>query len=233
MKEKIVGILGGMGPESTAELFLKIIQATPAKKDQDHLRIIIDNNTKVPDRTDSILRGEKEKILEAMKESLSGLENYGAEIIAIPCNTIHFYWDDITALTKVPIINMIQEVSLFIEDGYSRIKKAGLLATTGTIVGQIYQRYIQKNIVVPNNGNQKKLMDAIYGKSGIKAGGKGKDILRKFEEVSESLRNKGAEVIISGCTEISLVVGKAIVGLPVIDPLEILAKSIVREATQK
>ncbi|MBN2182930.1 MAG: aspartate/glutamate racemase family protein [Sedimentisphaerales bacterium] len=233
MKEKTVGILGGMGPESTAELFSKIIRATPAEKDQDHLRIIIDNNTKIPDRTDSILKGEKVKILECIKESLSKLENYGVEIIAIPCNTIHFYWDDIISFTNVSIINMIQEVSLFINKNYSNIGKVGLMATTGTIVGQIYQKYIQKDIVVPNNENQKKVMDAIYGKSGIKAGKKGKDILKKFNDVSIFLKKSGAELIISGCTEISLVLNEEIVGLPIIDPLEVLAKSIVRKAIQK
>jgi len=233
MREKIVGILGGLGPESTAELFLKIIQSTPAEKDYDHLRIIIDNNTKIPNPTRSILNGENGKIMEATKESLSKLENYGVEIIAIPCNTIHFYWDEIKTFTKIPIINMIQEVALVIDQEYPHIEKFGLLATTATIVGRLYEKFIQKEIITPTDKAQEKVMDAIYGKSGIKSGGKGKDVIKKFIDASECLRNQGAEMIIVGCTEISLVLTEDIVSLPLIDALDVLTKSVIREARQK
>jgi len=92
-REKVVGILGGMGPEATVDLFMKIIKATPAKKDQDHLRIMIDNNPKIPDRTLAIL-GRGKSPLKQLQETLHNLERAGAEVIAIPCNTAHYYYNE-------------------------------------------------------------------------------------------------------------------------------------------
>jgi len=92
MTEKIIGILGGMGPEATIDLFYKIIKFTPAKKDQDHLRIIIDNNPKIPDRTAAIL-GKGEDPIPALRETAKNLEKAGADFIIIPCNNYWLYRD--------------------------------------------------------------------------------------------------------------------------------------------
>ncbi|GAJ09165.1 unnamed protein product, partial [marine sediment metagenome] len=90
MPEKIIGILGGMGPEATIDLFYKIIKFNPSEKDQDHLRIIIDNNPKIPDRTAAIL-GKGEDPLPALQETARNLEKAGANFIIIPCNTAHYF----------------------------------------------------------------------------------------------------------------------------------------------
>jgi len=87
-KEKTIGILGGMGPYATVELFSKILKFTPARKDQEHLRIIIDNNLKIPDRTEAIL-GNGKSLLPEMIATAKNLEKAKVDFILIPCNTAH------------------------------------------------------------------------------------------------------------------------------------------------
>ncbi|GAH53208.1 unnamed protein product, partial [marine sediment metagenome] len=110
MPEKIIGILGGMGPEATVDLFHKIIKFTPAKKDQDHFRIIIDNNPKIPDRTAAIL-GKGEDPLPALQETARNLEKAGVDFIIIPCNTAHYFLPQIQKSVNIPVLNMIEETA--------------------------------------------------------------------------------------------------------------------------
>ena len=232
MQEKIIGILGGMGPESTADFFLKIIKTTPVKKDQDHLRIIIDNNPKVPDRTLALLVKGKSP-LEEMKRTIQNLEKAGAEIIAMPCNTAYYYYEELQNSTNIPIINMISETVAYIYREFPNIKEIGLLATTGTIKVGIYHKAIEEiEVIIPDEEGQKKVMNAIYGERGIKAGftqgNPGKDI----SEVAEILVDRGAKAIIAGCTEISLVLNQENLPVPLICPLQILAEVVVKKARQ-
>ena len=229
MQEKVVGILGGMGPESTADFFLKVIRATPAKKDQDHLRIIIDNNPKIPDRTLALL-GKGISPLEELKKTIQNLERFGTELIAIPCNTAYYYYDELQESTGIPIINMISETVKHIRREFPNIKEIGLIATTGTIKAGIYHKVIKEiEIIVPSEVAQEKVMNAIYGEQGIKAGYREeprKDIL----EVAEALVKRGVKAIIMGCTEISLVLSQDDLPVPLVDPLQILAEATLREA---
>jgi len=231
-REKVIGILGGMGPEATADFFMKVIKATPAKKDQDHFRTLIDSNPKIPERSLAIL-GKGKSPLKQLQETLHNLEKAGAEIIAMPCNTAHHYYTELQESTNIPIINMISETAAYIYENFPDIKKIGLLATTGTIKAGIYHKAITKmEVITPDEDAQETLMNAIYGEQGIKAGytqGKPRgDTL----EVAELLINKGAEAIVMGCTEISLVLSQKDLPIQVIDPLQSLAEVVVRKARQ-
>lgn len=230
MQEKIIGILGGMGPEATAGFFLRIIKGTPAKKDQDHLRIIIDNNPKIPERTSAIL-GKGKSPLKQLQETLRNLERAGAEIIAIPCNTAHYYYNELQASANVPIINMTSETAVYIDQNFPNIKKIGLLATAGTVKSGIYHKAITGlEVITPDDSEQEIVMNAIYGERGIKAGftqGKPRNALL---EVAKGLINRGAEAIIIGCTEISLVLSQEDLPVPLIDALQVLAEAVIREA---
>ena len=92
MAEKIVCILGGMGPEATVDLFSKILKATPIRTEQDHLRIVIDNNPKIPDRTQAILSGRTEEVIALLQETARNLERAGVDFIVMPCNTAHTFF---------------------------------------------------------------------------------------------------------------------------------------------
>jgi aspartate racemase len=229
MSEKIVGILGGMGPEATADFFTKIIALSPASSDQDHLRIIIDNNPKIPDRTKAILN-VGESPLSALVKTAKNLEKAGVDFIVIPCNTAHYFYEDLVKEVTVPVLHMIREVADAIKTSLPECKKVGLLATTGTVTSNLYQRDIQQKgieVITPDAQDQAKVMDAI---TKIKAGQK--DIARKLlVEIGKLLIKNKAEAIILGCTDIPVVIKKTDFTVPVFDSNMVLAEATTKFAT--
>jgi aspartate racemase len=198
----IIGIVGGMGPEATCDLYLKIIRNTPALKDQDHLRVIIDSNPKIPDRTAYIL-GKGEDPRPFLIETARNVERAGASFIAFPCNTAHYFYDELIETVDVPIINMIDEVGRYILGKYGKCK-VGLLATTGTYKGRVYEKYLNPlgiDIIVPKDEIKNKILDLIYK---IKAGRKEFETEELYNILSE-FKEKGINTVILGCTELPLV----------------------------
>lgn len=228
---RIIGILGGMGPQATAELFFRIIKATPASKDQDHLRIIIDNNPQIPDRTSSIMSGGLSPLPEMVKTARN-LEKAGAEFIIIPCNTAHYFYEDLRKNVQIRILNMMELTASRVRDKFPKIRRVGLLATTGTIKTRLYHQALNKfdiAVIAPENRALDKVMEAI---NCIKSGnlrGEKRIILRVASRVIDT----GVEALICGCTEVSLVLENTDVPVPVIDPLQILAESSAEYAQGK
>ncbi|NLZ52234.1 MAG: aspartate/glutamate racemase family protein, partial [Thermoanaerobacteraceae bacterium] len=161
----ILGILGGMGPAATCDLFRKIIELTDAAKDQEHLHIIIDNNTQIPDRTDYICgSGEDPKI--EMIRSIIRLETMGVDYIAIPCNTAHYFYDDLIKYTRVKVLNMVHETAVFLKKTKPDFKDYLLLATRGTYMSEIYTNTFKQfdlNIIEPDDSDKQLIMHWIYG----------------------------------------------------------------------
>ena len=229
MPEKIIGILGGMGPEATVDLFYKIIKLTPAEKDQEHLRIIIDNNPKIPDRTAAIL-GEGEDPLPFLQETARNLERSGADFIIIPCNTAHYFLTRIQDSVNIPIINMIAETAAEVKKRIPHVKKIGLLATIGVYKTKIYDQFFQKweiEVVFPDKEDQENVMKVIYA---VKAGDLSNKAKKDILAVSQNLIDKGAEAIIAGCTEIPLILKDKDILVPVIDPTQVLASIAMQKA---
>ena len=229
MNQKIIGILGGMGPEATLDLFHKIIRLSAVEKDQDHFRIIIDNNPKIPDRTAAIF-GKGENPLPALQETAKNLEKAGADFIIMPCNTAHYFISEIQQSIKIPILNMIKETAHYVKSIFPSIKNVGLLATKGTYKTELYTSFFkEKNIeiLIPSPLEQNKIMDIIYK---IKSSILSKEIKNQMIAISEELIKKGAEAIIAGCTEIPLILKNEDIKIPVIDPTNILAKRAIEEA---
>ena len=160
--KKVVGIIGGMGPGATALLFQKLIDYTDATADSEHIHIIIDNNTSIPDRTAAILAGD-DTPAKYICESGKNLEQCGADFLIIPCNTSHYFYDVIQREMNIPVINMIRETAkVCVEKGYSKV---GILATTGTCKTHTYDRELQKwgiESIYPDDEGQKKVMEIIY-----------------------------------------------------------------------
>ena len=229
MPEKIIGILGGMGPEATIDLFYKIIKSTPAEKDQDHLRIIIDNNPKIPDRTAAIL-GKGEDPLPALQETARNLEKAGADLIIIPCNTAHYFLPSIQESVKIPILNMIEETAKETQRKTPQIKKVGLLASIGTYKMEIYHQHFKKfniEVISPEEKDKKEVMKVIYA---VKAGDLSEEVKRNILKIAQKLIDKGVEAIITGCTEIPLILKEGDVSVPIIDPTQVLAKMAIKKA---
>ncbi|MEH7353754.1 amino acid racemase [Neobacillus drentensis] len=225
--KKIVGIIGGMGPLATVDLMNKIISYTPAKKDQDHIHIIVDNYSQIPDRTTAIL-GIGTDPTPYIIQSAQRLEKAGADFLVMACNTAHFYFKSIKESVSIPILHMPLETARFLH--VNDMRSVGLLATDGTITTKLYQHICQSydiNVIEPDMQMQKVVMEGIYAI-------KGSDIEKGrlyLSRVADKLIKRGAEAIIAGCTEIPLVL-KSYQDICIIDPTEILAKSAIKLATE-
>ncbi|HIP92031.1 MAG TPA: aspartate/glutamate racemase family protein [Thermotoga sp.] len=200
----IIGIIGGMGPLSTIEFLKKIVEKTPAKKDQDHIRIIVDINSKIPDRTAHIL-GRGECPLPYLLDSVERLIGAGVDVILISCNTAHYYIEDMRKRSNVPIIDLVEE-------GLKILKKRGidkilLLATEGTIKSGIYKTRSEKigiEIVEPNEDVLNITTKVIYS---VKSGNL--DEAKEYWKKLSRYLDEEADIFL-GCTELSLVADRGI-----------------------
>jgi aspartate racemase len=220
--QKVVGIIGGMGPSATVDLMNKIITHTPATRDQDHIHIIVDNYAQIPDRTNAIL-GEGTSPAPFIIESAKRLQNAGAELLAMACNTAHFYYDVVQESVQIPILHMPLETAQYLHKHH--FTKIGLLATDGTLKTQLYKKSCEQygiEVMEPDTEMQKHVMQGIYA---IKGGDFEKGLF-SLSTVATGLREEGAEAIIGGCTEVPLVLHN------IIDPTEVLAKKVIEMAKE-
>lgn len=227
-KEQVIGVLGGMGPEATASFFYKLIHAKKVKKDQDHPRIIIDNNPKVPDRTSAIL-GDGESPLPVLIETAKNVERAGADVITVPCITSFYFMEDVQKEVTIPIINVFDELGKYLKKELPKAKKIGVLCTTGTRkTGLFHNQLTTYDVFYPSEQAQEsQVMEAIYGESGIKQGNTGKNPKGLLQKAAQELIDNGADVVISGCTEIELALKPEDISVPLIDPMLVVAESLM------
>ena len=234
MKKRTIGILGGMGPAATVDLFDRIVRATPARTDQEHIPVLIFNDTSIPDRSQAILHGGADP-LPRMAAGLDLLARMGAQLIAIPCNTAHHYWAQLQAGVEIPVLNMITETVQAIRRDHPSVVRVGIMATSGTMAVGLYQDALRAaglTPVEPTADEVAQMMEAIYGERGVKAGfetGLAKDLLLG---VGKALMDRGAQALILGCTEIPLAVHDGDLPVPLIASNQILAEAAVRESTK-
>ena len=226
-EKKTIGILGGMGPLATADLFQKIVLLTKADTDREHIRVYIDSNANIPDRTAAILSGGEDPVPE-MASALRHLEACGADCIIMPCNTAHYFLPRLQAMTKIPFLSILTAASEACKAQFPG-KTVGILATRGTLAANLYQEaLVQAGVpyLVPDAPAQDALMRVIY--DGVKAG-KGPDSYRAdFLTVLEQMSAGGAEVFLLGCTELPLAAEALNIALPTVDPTAELAKAAIR-----
>lgn len=241
-----LGVIGGMGPEATAYCYDQIIAHTEASCDQDHIDMVILSVASMPDRTKAIASGNSQALLAKMAEATHALESLGCANIAIPCNTSHYFYDQIQATTSVPIIHMPRETVRFIVqsvrgdiDGVNalpqeRTLRIGIMGTDGTIGSGVYVQACEAfgaTAIVPSSERQRDVMSIIY--DDIKAGREPN--LEKFLQVLGELRVKGCDCVVLACTELSVL--KRYMPMPddVVDAMDVLVhEAIVRSgATYK
>ena len=227
-----IGILGGMGPEATNHLCALITALTPVSKDQDHIPVITYNNPQIPDRVGAV-RGTGKSPVPEMIRTARVLEEAGARLLLMPCNLAHFYLADVQKGVRTPFLNMIEETVNFTARHYARCRKVGLVASTPTIECGIYDEAFRRRgreLIVPGADEQEsKVMKAIYAPDGLKCGQReGPRAL--LLEAGRALAARGAEVIIAGCTEVSLVMKQEVSPFAVVDPMEVIARVAVQRA---
>lgn len=227
--QRVVGVLGGMGPLATADFYTKLVHLTPAQTDQEHLHVIIDSNPQIPDRT-AALRGEGPDPTPALVAAARSLERAGVDLIAIPCNSAHAFLAAIRQSVAVPVLDIMEEVAGAISALAPRPRAAGLLATSGTIEARLYHRaFASRGIAVVDTTEveQEGVMAAIRA---VKAGDLGPAGRERVRLVAGALVGRGAQAIVLGCTELPLITEPRGLPVPVLDGTEILAAATVRAA---
>lgn len=226
MAKNVIGILGGMGPAATADMFQKFIRFSRAARDQDHIPLLISSIPDIPDRTDCILR-QGESPEPVMQKYVRGLENAGATCIIIACNTAHYWYEDLKRNTHAEMLNIVDAV--FGEVLQSGKRCIGLLATDATLAVKLYKTRIEENglrFIQPCAEGQAKVMESIYL---LKAGQNDKAV-QLMEQQRNALFEKGAELIILGCTEVPIILAKDLEKRPhlYVDSTSALVRSAIQ-----
>jgi len=221
---KTIGVIGGMGPAATVDFFAKLLEATPAERDQDHLRVLIDSNPRVPDRNAAIA-GRGPSPGPQLAEAARGLERAGADVLVIACNTAHAFADEIQSVVKIPLLSMIDATA----DAAMENKpwRVGVLAADGCRRAGLYQRAFEvRNVeaLFLNDEGQQEFMQLLYR---IKAGDVGDATQRAMERLAISLNARGAQAVIAACTEVPLVLNADALATPVISSTDALVARVV------
>lgn len=227
----ILGILGGMGPLAGIELQKKIIACSPAKKDQEHIKMVCFTNPHINDRTLCLEAGEDFSL--SIAASLNKLQSFGAVVGVIACNTAHAQIEKISTQSNLPLVNIVEETVKFLVANFPDCKKIGLLATNGTIKSAVYHKYFTDYDlmeILPNKELQEMTMELIYNENGLKSGfAENKLNVYVLNSLTRNLFDQGADLVILGCTELSMIKNN---NEKIIDPLNIAAQKIIEMAYQ-
>ena len=225
--KKTIGILGGMGPLATADLYQKIILSTEADSDNAHIRVYIDGNSAIPDRTAAILYGGTDPVPE-MLNALRNLEKCGADCVIMPCNTAHHFLPSLQKETELPILDMRRITAAVCAERFPG-RMACLLGTKGTIAARIYDDALKDagvRFFTPNEDEQSELMRLIY--EVVKASRPIEPEMEHWHDLLSSLSERGAEYFILACTELPILAEALGHPGPFVDPTMELAKAAIR-----
>lgn len=228
--KQAVGVIGGVGPMATVYYMQRVIEMTKAGCDQEHINMLVFNDCDIPDRTAFITEKSPDNPLPVMVEDAKRLEAAGCEFVVIPCNTAHYFYDELEQAVEIPVVNIVEETIRYAKTRVQDLSCVGIMATTGTIVTGTYQKYAERaglSFAVPDENEQNLLMQIIY--DGVKAG---KPVPRAdFDRVANHLRAKGAQCLILGCTELSVLKRDLPINDPdVLDSIDVLASETVRRS---
>lgn len=226
---KTVGVLGGMGPAATLDFFARVLAESKAGRDQDHIRLIIDCNPAVPDRSAAVA-GTGPSPAPVLQEMARGLARAGAEILVLPCNAAHAFLADVRAATDLPVISIIDVTVEALRRALPQLRSAGILASTGCLDAGLYQTAlggIGVEAVVPTGHARDRFMNALYR---IKGGDTSSATKYEMIAIADALIAQGAQAIIAGCTEVPLVLIARDVGAPFLNSTDCLVQATIAAA---
>lgn len=226
-KQKYIpGILGGMGPEATVDFITKVISQTPAASDQQHIRMLVDHNPKVPNRHAAIA-GDGLDVATALAAMARGLENCGANFLLMVCNTAHAFQEDIKKSVGIPFVSIVDEVVSELESRWPRLNRVGVMAADGCLAAELYQKALTqagKEVVIWSSAELDQFMSLLYR---VKAGEPLLDIKPKMIQLATNLYERGADILIAGCTEIPLVLDAIPLPIPLLSSTDILVSRTI------
>ncbi|WP_242273145.1 amino acid racemase [Bacillus cereus group sp. BfR-BA-01538] len=224
---RFFGILGGLGPQATLNFMQSLIEKTDANKDQEHMNYIAFQHATIPDRTAYILKKTEVNPFPYLKEDVKKLENMKVDFIVMPCNTAHYFYNQLQNETSIPIINMINETIVYIKKAHPTMKKIGVLATEGTIQSNLYQDVMEENRLnmIPTPIEiQENINILIYNQV------KKKRAINKglYLQIINQMISLGCELIILGCTELSVInSGMESFPIPIVDAQRVLVEKTI------
>lgn len=227
----VVGILGGMGPAATADFYRKLVAATPADRDQDHIPVVIWADPRVPDRTEALV-GDGDDPRPALRAGIAGLAAAGVRLLAVACNSAHAFVPPLAAEAGLELVSIVDVTAARLAATLPAGSTVGLLATAGTVASRLYHdaaAAVGLTVRAPDPADQRRVSAVI---AAVKAGTAGPAEAAELSAVLSTLRTAGAGVAIAGCTEIVLALAPDEAALPVVDPADVLAHEVVRRARE-
>lgn len=230
-----IGVVGGVGPAATVDFLAKLVGNTPAARDQDHLKVIVEQNPQIPDRTAHLI-GDGPDPTVSLYATCKRLEQGGANLVAIPCNTAHAFVERIQPRLSIPIVNMLSVTAQFLRERFPSLREVGVLATSGTLASGVYGDALAAqglSQIAPPPALQARVMAAIYGERGVKAGFTDGACRDDIEAALGGLVRMGARVVLLGCTELPLLLPageRPGAGVTLVDPTDVLARACIAAA---
>lgn len=222
--DRLVGVIGGMGPDATVDFMSRVIARTPAQTDQDHIRMVVEHNPRIPSRQ-MAMRGIGEDPGPVIAAMAARLEASGAEFIVMPCNAAHAWEADIRAATMVPFISIVDESVATAVQCVADNAAIGLLTTPGCFAAGLYQDALARRKLVLQTTEE--LTETIAFVERIKAGDKSEPVATGLRKLAERLVSRGAQVLIAACTEFPLVLEPAMFAVPFVSSTDVLAEKTV------
>ncbi|WP_414440878.1 aspartate/glutamate racemase family protein [Burkholderia sp. 22PA0106] len=233
-----IGVVGGVGPAATVDFLAKLVGNTPAARDQDHLKVIVEQNPQIPDRTAHLI-GDGPDPTVSLYATCKRLEQGGANLVAIPCNTAHAFVERIQPRLSIPIVNMLSVTAQYLRERFPSLREVGVLATSGTLTSGVYGDALAAQglaQIAPPPELQARVMAAIYGERGVKAGLTEGACRDDIDAALDGLVRMGARVVLLGCTELPLLLpagerqSAAGACVTLVDPTDVLARACVAAA---
>jgi len=225
-KDKVVGVIGGMGPDATVDFMTRVLRTTPAKTDQDHVRMVADHNPKIPSRQ-LAMRGEGENPGPVIAAMAAGLEAAGADFLVMPCNVAHAWQSDIRAATNLPFVSIVDESLRAALKCSGEGHAIGLMTTPGCFAAGLYQQALAdagRPAIVQTPDELSETMSLVLR---IKGGDQTAEVAVGLKKLANRLVDRGAKVLIAACTELPLVLDESMFDVAFVSSTDVLAKKTV------
>jgi len=230
MSEKIVGVIGGMGPEATVDFMRRLVARTPARDDRDHLHVLVDNNPKVPSRIAALIEGTGEDPTPVLCAMAKGLQAQGADFLVMPCNTAHYYLPTIARSVTIPVLDMVDLSIRKLAAEDPRPQRVGLLASPAVrLVGLYKKRMDQTGLqaILPEPQDEATLLAIIKA---VKANRLDDNHRQAYGRIAKNLSDAGADALLVACTEFSVIGAPAGTTCRVVDALDVLVEETIAAA---
>jgi len=230
--DKLVGIIGGMGPDATVDFMSQILQVTPATKDQDHVRMVVENNPRIPSRQ-AAMRGDGQSPGPAIAAIATRLEAMGAEFLVMPCNLAHAWQSDIEAAINIPFISIVEESVRSALQRSGDDSAVGLMTTPGCFTAGLYQQALAEAGRPVIMQTPEELAEAMSLVEQIKSGNRSQQVASGLRALANKLVDRGAKVLIAACTEFPLVLDESMFDVAFVSSTDVLARKAVAIALGK